>query len=191
MKPNLKTLVIMLVLATAACAAYAETVQISTYYPSPYGVYQTLDTTGNTTLANAGGAVAVGTATVPPAGVKLDVQGGYVRTQDTAVGGATFAFMQRSGTTSNFGSIDGAAATFGNSEGGLTADANRVGVGTTPVAAAAYRMDVAAPPADAAVGSPALNVNGTIRVRDAAGRSGILQVDCDNGTPGVCYPVYA
>ena len=43
-------------------AAVAEDITLTTYYPSPRGVYQTLRSTGQTTLAEAGGNVGIGTA---------------------------------------------------------------------------------------------------------------------------------
>ena len=52
--------------------AHAEDLTISTYYPSPRGVYQELRTTNNTYLATQAGNVGIGT-TAP--GAKLDVTG--------------------------------------------------------------------------------------------------------------------
>ena len=52
--------------------ALAEDVTVSTYYPSPKGIYQQLSTTGQTTLATLGGNVGIGTA--GPA-AKLEVNG--------------------------------------------------------------------------------------------------------------------
>jgi hypothetical protein len=52
----------------------AEDIDISTFYPSPYGNYQTLETTSNTNLATTSGIVGIGTAT-PDAGSKLQVNG--------------------------------------------------------------------------------------------------------------------
>jgi len=45
-----------------AVATLAEVVTVTTYYPSPRGVYENLRTTGQTTLAEQGGNVGVGTA---------------------------------------------------------------------------------------------------------------------------------
>ncbi|MBI3322039.1 MAG: hypothetical protein HYZ91_07225 [Candidatus Omnitrophica bacterium] len=55
-----------------AGAVFAEDVTITTYYPSPRGVYNQLRTIGQTTLAEQGGNVGIGT-TAP--GATLDVQG--------------------------------------------------------------------------------------------------------------------
>jgi len=50
-----------------------EQITITTYYPSPYGSYDQLTTTGNTTLAtNPGSVVGIGTTTVDD---RLDVNG--------------------------------------------------------------------------------------------------------------------
>lgn len=90
MRPNLKTFAVTLVIGLAAYAAYAETVTVSTYYPSPYGSYQNLDSTGAASFATSSGNVGIGVTapgTTNP-NVKLTVQGGQVRAADTA-GGAT------------------------------------------------------------------------------------------------------
>src|SRR5208282_5239275 len=50
----------------------SETLTMTTTYPSPSGIYNTMVTTGQTTLARNGGNVGVGTAS--PA-AKLDVEG--------------------------------------------------------------------------------------------------------------------
>lgn len=55
-----------------ALAARAEDVTVSTYYPSPRGVYKELRVANNTELAQQGGNVLIGTA--PPA-AKLGVDG--------------------------------------------------------------------------------------------------------------------
>lgn len=52
--------------------ALAEDVNVSTFYPSPYGNYQELETTSDTSLATVSGNVGIGTTT--PAG-KLQVTG--------------------------------------------------------------------------------------------------------------------
>lgn len=55
-----------------AAAAVAEDITVTTYYPSPRGVYEELRTTGNTYVATQGGSVGVGTTTP---GAKLEVNG--------------------------------------------------------------------------------------------------------------------
>ena len=62
---------ILLMLGVAA-SAFAEEVTLTTYYPSPRGVYEELRTTDNTFLATAAGSVGIG-MTAPAA--KLSVRG--------------------------------------------------------------------------------------------------------------------
>ena len=64
--------------------AVAEDVTVSTYYPSPKGVYQQLRTTGNTMLANQGGAVTVGAVATP---ASLTVNGAFNATGAAAMAG--------------------------------------------------------------------------------------------------------
>ena len=64
-------LVVGLLLASAVYAI-AEDITLTTYYPSPRGVYQELSTTSNTYLATLGGNVGIGTTA--PASM-LDVAG--------------------------------------------------------------------------------------------------------------------
>lgn len=54
----------------------SETLQITTYYPAPYGAYVSILTTGDTWLARDWGNVGIGTASP---GQKLDVFGGNIR----------------------------------------------------------------------------------------------------------------
>ncbi len=53
-----------------------EELMITTYYPSPYGVYKEFTTTDNTYLATDAGQVGVGT-TSPTLGFKMDVIGAF------------------------------------------------------------------------------------------------------------------
>ncbi|MBI5597653.1 MAG: hypothetical protein HY928_16310 [Elusimicrobia bacterium] len=55
-------------------ALSTEQLTMTTYYPSPYGVYDQMRATNNTFLAYTGGSVGVGT-TAPPGGVKFNVAG--------------------------------------------------------------------------------------------------------------------
>jgi len=57
----LRGLILAAVLGLAARLAYSEEVTISTYYPSPYGSYQSLETSSDTHLATASGNVGIGT----------------------------------------------------------------------------------------------------------------------------------
>lgn len=85
----------------AAAYAIAEERTLTTYYPSPRGVYKELRTTDNTFLAMEGGSVGIGTIT--PA-QKLQVEGG-VQIGDTAVD--TTGTLRFNGT--NFQGRDAAA----------------------------------------------------------------------------------
>lgn len=67
-------------------ALSTESLTLTTYYPSPYGVYNEMRTTGNALLAYSGGAVGVGT-TSPSA--KLDVNGSTNISGTTVIGGNT------------------------------------------------------------------------------------------------------
>ena len=62
--------------------AYADTVTVSTYYPSPYGSYQNLDTAGETHLATGGSGVSIGKTTAPSS--QLDIKG--AGTGETLIG---------------------------------------------------------------------------------------------------------
>jgi len=64
----------------AASASAEETITITTYYPSPYGVYNELTTYSNTYLARTSGSVGIGTIN-PQA--KLEVVGGVKIGDDT------------------------------------------------------------------------------------------------------------
>ncbi len=70
-----KSLIFMLaIVCLSAVASRAEEVKITTYYPSPYGVYKGLSSTSDTNLAtDATAKVGIGTATPVS---KLDIAGG-------------------------------------------------------------------------------------------------------------------
>jgi hypothetical protein len=79
-----KTLGIIFVSAFVfTSAAYAGKIELTTYYPAPFGEYQELNSTGETHLATTAGNVGIGTTT-PVA--KLDVVGNTTVSQ-----GANFA----------------------------------------------------------------------------------------------------
>jgi len=87
----------------------SETLNITTYYPAPYGGYVSLLTTNNTYLArDNGGSVGIGTTTP---GQKLDVNGGNIRAtgeiistlqsgsgQFRAIAGSYGAFIRNDGS---------------------------------------------------------------------------------------------
>jgi hypothetical protein len=54
---------IVFVLSFFSVLVFAEDITITTYYPSPYGVYNQLTTTGTTLLATTSGNVGIGTTT--------------------------------------------------------------------------------------------------------------------------------
>ena len=74
-----------LLLAAAPAHIASENVTLSTYYPSPSGVYTQMITTGRTLLARDGGNVGIGT---PTPAVKLDVIGAARVTGDLSVIGS-------------------------------------------------------------------------------------------------------
>ena len=73
MNPTIRAAAMVVILAAAA-SSIAEDVTVTTYYPSPRGVYDQLRTMNNTTLAEQGGGVGIGT-TAPGAGIALAVNG--------------------------------------------------------------------------------------------------------------------
>jgi len=72
MRTTLKGWTVLVLLLGTMTYSIAEEITLTTYYPSPRGVYQELRTTNNTYLAIDGGDVGIGT-TNPQA--KLDVAG--------------------------------------------------------------------------------------------------------------------
>jgi hypothetical protein len=78
----LARLVAVAVVCSAGYAAFCENFTMTTYYPSPSGVYRKLISTAQTLLARDGGSVGVGT---PNPQAKLDVNG-PVKVGATAAG---------------------------------------------------------------------------------------------------------
>ncbi len=76
MRSSLKTYAIVTLLLGTLGYALAEDVTVTTYYPSPRGIYKQIQTTDDTFLATQGGRVGIGT-TAPSTG-KLVVLGGNV-----------------------------------------------------------------------------------------------------------------
>lgn len=199
MQKRIRGFVLALMLVFTAYIAYAETVTVSTFYPSPYGSYQLLDTTGQTNLATAGGNVSVGTPAFNAA-YKLDVNGvvhinapandGLVIDGDPANGAATISMRRANGTFQwRFGSFgNGNTNDFGMSRYGdagnwlgvpfsiLRSNGN-VGIGTSNPS---VRLDVA--------GDAKIAGNLNVRGPDTYALEGVLRVGCDGD---YCYAVYA
>jgi len=95
-------------LAGVSLKLFADTMTMTTYYPSPTGIYQRLTTTAATILARDSGDVGIGT-TAPQA--KLDVNGdAIVRMNATVSGnavvqGSAFIGGYVRGATHGFGGI--------------------------------------------------------------------------------------
>ena len=182
-RKKLRGLVLVSAMAMIAFAAYADNVSISTYYPSPYGSYQNLTTTTDTYLATTSGKVGIGT-TSP--GAKLDIGAGAAPrggNTDLLIGtGGNVPQIELYHTSKSSAiSYDGATLNFYTNGGswvqGMVIDnSGNVGIGTTNPGV--YKLNVAG----------TANIDGTIRIKDAAGNAGTLQVDCSTGN---CYAVYA
>jgi len=182
MKLNLKTTAAVLAIGMVAYAAYAENVTVSTYYPSPYGSYQTLETTAAASFATASGNVGIGLAAPAAAGpnVKLSVQGGQIRATDAAAGTAT-AIIWGAVNSAYFGAADTRPTYIGNSDRNdtlvvdnysLTVNGNGAGV-LGSIAADNQTLNSLSLKTNAGAGS----------------NTGTLQVICDTGNK--CYAVAA
>ncbi len=89
-------IVLFFVLGVFSCGFCEESITITTYYPSPYGSYNELTTTGNTYLATDSGNVGVGTTS--PSYGKLEVQqsgGGTAGYFSTTNGNPGFGIQAR------------------------------------------------------------------------------------------------
>jgi hypothetical protein len=199
MKAHFRTIALVLALGAAAYAAYAETVTISTYYPSPYGSYQQLDTTNLTSLATAGGNVLmvggggnVGIGTNNPA-AKLHVEaGGAIRPRFVSPTDSMLEFYNGNNRRSFVGWKNSGDAPAPAGVYLWNTDNTPIFFGTTN----AERVRIAAN-GNMGVGTnnPAhlLHVNGNAYVSgnlrlQAGGQQGNLQITCDGNN---CYPVYA
>ena len=176
MKLNAKTTAALLATSLIAYAAYAENVTVSTFYPSPYGNYQTLETTAAASFATASGNVGIG-LTAPAASnpnIKVSVQGGQIRATDAAAGTAT-AIVWGAANSAYFGAADTRPAYVGNSDRNdtLVADNSTVTVN-----------------GDATItGAATVGTNLTLKTNASAGNTnvGALQVICD--ATAKCYAV--
>ena len=200
---RLRGLILAVLTVFVAFVAYAETVTVSTYYPSPYGSYTNLDTTGATNLAtaagdvvmvNGGGRVGIGVAP----GRKLQVGPNLHAASDgilldgilrLAWGAAAGVANPPAGNAYIWHeSTDGSVRVrFSNGNVPLTVDdGNNVGIATV-APTAGFALDVAGNVFIRGPGGPAGNTG--LRLTNA-GQTGILQVICD--TPSnTCYASYA
>ncbi len=192
MQTKLKSFVVITALAFASCTAYAETVTISTYYPSPYGSYQTLETntlqgaggTGNIKISPNAGNVGIRNGAGAP-GSLLDIGNSTLgsaatinvnaaSTQQTGLnfqsGGANSWALYRPGGTTDLRFRDSAADVVTMAAGG------NVGIGVAP---GAFKLNVE--------GTTKLNGALTL-VTNTSTAADQLQVSC--GATG-CYAVYA
>ena len=108
MQKRLRGMILAVAMSFAAYAAYAENITVSTYYPSPYGSYQVLDSSGQTHLATgAGVGVAIGSTTNAGAGFGLDVTGNTRVTGASTMANATVTGKTTTGTLELTGSPGG------------------------------------------------------------------------------------
>ncbi len=97
MQKRLRGMVLTVAMTFAAYVCYAETVTVSTFYPSPFGSYQDLTVTRNASLATTSGNVGIGN-TNP--GAKLDVTGNLLLS-----GSRSTIFTTGDNTTTHRGGI--------------------------------------------------------------------------------------
>jgi len=100
-----KELLFIFILGFFSLSFADETLTITTYYPSPYGVYNELTTTSNAYLATTGGRVGIGT-TSP--GANLEVWGSSPTlkiTQNAGVAGSALLMLTQAGGGGNTAGI--------------------------------------------------------------------------------------
>lgn len=90
-------LAVLAMVALKPGALSTEQLTMTTYYPSPYGVYDQMRATNNTYLAYTGGSVGIGTSS-PPGGVKFNVAGNGNTSQFDGRVGVGGAFVDVGGT---------------------------------------------------------------------------------------------
>jgi len=175
---------LLLFVVSLASVVQAEDVTVTTYYPSPRGNYQTLNSTGNTNLATGGGGVSVNVGTATN-NANLVINGtlqmtggtpgvGEVLTSDAA-GVATWTpttsltgIVTGSGTTDRIARWTPTGTQLGNSEIYQSA-ANNIGLGATP---GAFKLDVVGSEriqGNLTLGSPLLTCAATEKLTATAG----------------------
>ena len=195
MKHSLKVIVVALAMGLAAYTAYAENVTISTYYPSPYGSYQTLETntlqgaagTGNVAMVPTGGNVGIRNGAAAPTAL-LDV--GNSTLAANAIINVNAAAAQQTGInfqsagTNRWSIYRPASSTDLRFWDGATdrvtfANGGSVGIGAVP---GAYKLSVGGD----------TNINGKLSlITNTASANGELQVNCAGGTGCYAIAVYA
>ena len=184
-----------------AYMAYADTVTVSTFYPSPFGDYTTLNaatftatastltnatvtntfiTNGATNLATAGGAVGIGTAAAADRTLQVV---GETHIGDTAntgilIKGANTPVQYNWQLAESVNVPDAFEITPSSAAGGIIFNAPTVVV--TQSGRVGINTGIVAP-------TTTLDVNGQIRVSDGV-NSGVLQVSC---AANKCYAVYS
>lgn len=195
MQKRLRGLTLAVGLMFTAFISYADTVTVSTYYPSPFGSYFNLDTSGETHLATTTGLnVGIGAVGVPAEKLVVSdtIAAGFVRTrvQNLAVDGASALALG----AANEGLVRGNAASafFPDQMALYTATAIPLTFYTNTT-----QKVIITSAGDVGIGNAAparkLDVTGTARITGALNltsgvNSGDLRVSC-NGID--CYAVYA
>ena len=162
---SMRTLGLALLVLGAALTvvSVAENVTISTYYPSPKGVYQQLSTTGQTMLATQGGNVGIGTAT-PTTNLQVVNPGGPAVVEVNAAGGdATLQLQPAGGSSALVSSGNGGAPIAFQTSGAerMRVDgAGNVGIGTNNPTTALHVVGNAISVEDAAPGVRFIDTSG-------------------------------
>src|SRR3989338_3331905 len=80
-----KFFILVSLFSMSMLAAYAESIKVTTFFPSPKGAYRRLETSGKTLLASSGGSVGIGIDPKTTLTEKLEVLG-QVRINDGSAG---------------------------------------------------------------------------------------------------------
>lgn len=109
MKKKFRALLLAAAFSFAAYGAYAGNLTVSTYYPSPYGSYVGLDSSGQTHLATgAGVGVRIGNTANVTGGNRLQVDGTTLLSGNTSItGNATITGRTTTGSLELTGSPGG------------------------------------------------------------------------------------
>ena len=174
MQKRLRGMILGVVMSFAAYAAYAENITVSTFYPSPFGSYQSLTTTNVTNLATTAGNVVIGAAGAGTS--KLDVTGTGNTTVDLKVNG-----RMQTGDGNNNGGVwlgsaqDGLVGNTGANIGFWTSGAG-VGWNALQIVKATGNVSIGGAPT-----AYKLDVNGTVHVGSAGTPGSITVTALDGG----------